>query len=178
VLGTGLLVIGYACVLFPLCDIFSIAGLPSAPCVLLVTFGAFFGAICIVAFYMFLVWSCTRPFASLVFLLISLSGMAMLPGTNPIMIFLWVVLTLFVYWTYFVYLPTVYTGPEHWWLQNVGSLDVEWDPRRFSRALQDSGNVVSSQAKGASQGLYQATAAAAASPEAKTPERRAQTRYI
>ncbi|KAJ1482962.1 hypothetical protein T484DRAFT_1802113 [Baffinella frigidus] len=76
------MVAGLACVLYPLCDILNVVGLPSAPCLLLVTFGSLFTALVACAFWMFVVWSCTRTWAALVFLAISISGEILLPSDS------------------------------------------------------------------------------------------------
>ena len=52
--------IGIGCMLYPLCDVLDIIGLPTAPCFVLVVFGSFFASFCVLTFILFLAWSCTR----------------------------------------------------------------------------------------------------------------------
>ena len=72
--GTLLMFVAIACMLYPLCDVITVLGLPATPCILIVTFGSFFAALCVATFWMFLIWMCTRTAAAVVFLVISLTG--------------------------------------------------------------------------------------------------------
>jgi hypothetical protein len=72
--ATLIMFIGIACILYPLCDVITVLGLPATPCILIVTFGSFFAALCVATFLMFVIWMCTRTIAAVVFLLISISG--------------------------------------------------------------------------------------------------------
>lgn len=106
--ATLLMFIGFACLLYPLCDVLTVIGLPSAPCLLIITFGAFFAALCTATFWMFLLWSCTRTYAALVFLFISLTGQILLPTGNPILLLVWVLVAFGGGYLYFYYLPDSY----------------------------------------------------------------------
>jgi ElaB/YqjD/DUF883 family membrane-anchored ribosome-binding protein len=120
VFGIIVLFFAISCLLFPLCQLIEILGLPSAPCILIITVGAAFAAICNATFYLFLVWSCTRTYASLIFLLISVSGSILLPAGNPILLILWVAIAFGSWYTYFFYLPSLYTDDKPAWLQDIG----------------------------------------------------------
>jgi hypothetical protein len=113
--ATLLMFIGFACLLYPLCDVLTVIGLPSAPCLLIITFGAFFAALCTATFWMFLLWSCTRTYAALVFLFISLTGQILLPTGNPILLLVWVLVAFGGGYLYFYYLPDSYKvwPPSH-----------------------------------------------------------------
>lgn len=100
--------IAFACLLYPLCDILTVIGLPSAPCLLIITFGSFFAAICVATFWMFIIWSCTRTYAALVFLFISMTGQILLPTGNPILLLVWVLVAFGGGYAYFYYAPEVY----------------------------------------------------------------------
>mgnify|MGYP006876809569 CR=1 FL=1 len=130
---------GLSCVLYPLCDILTVIDLPSAPCLLLVTFGAFFAAICLSAFTMFVVWSCTRPWAALVFLSVSLAGVVLLPTGNPVFLLIWIVgSTCLVFW-YFYYAKEHMAGEpggKPVWLQDVGEFRIALDVEEVAEALQ------------------------------------------
>jgi len=150
VFGIIVLFFAIACLLFPLCELIDILGLPSAPCVLIITVGAAFAAICNATFYLFLVWSCTRTYASLIFLLISVSGSILLPAGNPILLMLWVAIAFGSWYTYFFYLPTLYTDKDKpAWLQDIGkygllenSAAVDDNITKFSRALRTGAEVI------------------------------------
>ena len=70
-IGVVLIFVAIAAMLYPMCDIITVLGLPATPCILVVTFGSFFAAICVATFWTFLIWMCTRTYAALVFLSIS-----------------------------------------------------------------------------------------------------------
>lgn len=141
--ATLLMFIGFACLLYPLCDVLTVIGLPSAPCLLIITFGAFFAALCTATFWMFLLWSCTRTYAALVFLFISLTGQILLPTGNPILLLVWVLVAFGGGYLYFYYLPDSYKEkPEEkpMWVQDVGDFTVssnyeEWGSA-FSKAYE------------------------------------------
>lgn len=150
VFGIIVLFFAIACLLFPLCELIEILGLPSAPCVLIITVGAAFAAICNATFYLFLVWSCTRTYASLVFLLISISGSILLPAGNPILLMLWVAISFGSWYTYFFYLPTLYAdGDKPGWLQDIGKYGLlenhaalDDNITKFSSALRTGAEVI------------------------------------
>jgi hypothetical protein len=77
-ISVALIFVGIAAMLYPLCDIITVLGLPATPCILIVTFGAFFAAVCVATFWMFLIWMCTRPAAALVLLSISSKSTSLL----------------------------------------------------------------------------------------------------
>jgi hypothetical protein len=70
-IGVALIFVAIAAMLYPLCDIITVLGLPATPCILIVTLGSFFAAICVATFWMFLIWMCTRTTAAVFFLAIS-----------------------------------------------------------------------------------------------------------
>jgi len=57
---TLLFVVAIAAFMFPLCDVFTIIGLPSGPCLLMLTIGALLAAICTVSGWMALVSTCPQ----------------------------------------------------------------------------------------------------------------------
>jgi hypothetical protein len=150
VFGMIVLFFAIACLLYPFCELVEILGLPSAPCVLIITVGAGFAAICNSCFYLFLVWSCTRTFASLIFLLISVSGSILLPAGNPILLMLWVFIAFGSWYTYFFYLPVLYTDEtKPGWLQDIGkyglldnNAEVDKQITKFSSALRTGTDVI------------------------------------
>jgi hypothetical protein len=133
-----LMFIAFACLLYPLCDILTVIGLPSAPCLLIITFGAFFASICLATFWMFVIWSCTRTYAALVFLLMSLSGQILLPTGNPILLLVWVVLAFGGGYFYFYFYPDQFKEkPEDkpMWLQDVGDFTVSTNYEEWGSAF-------------------------------------------
>mmetsp|Transcript_19826 Transcript_19826/g.45629 ORF Transcript_19826/g.45629 Transcript_19826/m.45629 type:complete len:315 (+) Transcript_19826:10-954(+) len=133
-----LMFIAFACLLYPLCDILTIIGLPSAPCLLIITFGAFFASICLATFWMFVIWSCTRTYAALVFLVMSLTGQILLPTGNPILLLVWVVLAFGGGYMYFYFGPDYYKEkPEDkpMWLQDVGDFTVSTNYEEWGSAF-------------------------------------------
>jgi len=131
--------IGTSCLMYPLCDTLSIIGLPSAPCVLLITVGSFLATICNVTFLLFLIWSCTRAWAALVFLLVSFTGSILLPTGNPILLCIWVIIAVGGSYAYFVYLPSTYASPTDIppFVQNIGNFNVEPSLDKFQAAFKD-----------------------------------------
>jgi len=133
-----LMFIAFACIFYPICDILTVIGLPSAPCILIITFGAFFGAICLATFWMFLIWSCTRTYASLVFLLLSLTGQICLPTGNPYLLLVWVFIAFGGGYLYFYYLPDSYKEkPEEkpMWVQDCGDFTVSTNYEEWGSAF-------------------------------------------
>eukprot|EP00286_Rhodomonas_abbreviata_P008284 CAMPEP_0181319710 /NCGR_PEP_ID=MMETSP1101-20121128/17724_1 /TAXON_ID=46948 /ORGANISM="Rhodomonas abbreviata, Strain Caron Lab Isolate" /LENGTH=305 /DNA_ID=CAMNT_0023427343 /DNA_START=13 /DNA_END=930 /DNA_ORIENTATION=- len=143
-----LMYIGLACIFYPLCDILNVVGLPSAPCVLIVTFGSFFTVICIASFWMFVCWSCTRSWAALVFLAISLTGQLLLPTGNPLLLLLWLVISLGGGVGYFYWAPELYRDRERpSWLQTVGDFTISTDVQTILDSLRDKAEVDAEQLK-------------------------------
>lgn len=130
-----LMFIAFACLLYPLCDILTVIGLPSAPCLLIITFGAFFASICVATFWMFITWSCTRTWAALVFLAISLTGQILLPTGNPILLLVWVLIAFGGGYAYFYYLPDQNKENKPSWLQDVGDFTVSADYNEWGSAF-------------------------------------------
>jgi len=130
---------GTSCLMYPLCDVLSIIGLPSAPCVLLITVGSFLATICNVTFLLFLIWSCTRSWAALVFLLVSFTGSILLPTGNPILLCLWIIVALGGSYAYFIYLPSTYASEAEIppFVQNIGNFAVEPNFEKFQSAFKD-----------------------------------------
>mmetsp|Transcript_31073 Transcript_31073/g.73780 ORF Transcript_31073/g.73780 Transcript_31073/m.73780 type:complete len:313 (-) Transcript_31073:219-1157(-) len=136
---------GLSCIIYPLCDVLDIVGLPSAPCFVLVVFGAFFAAFCITTFWLFLIWSCTRFYAALAFLVISLAGIILLPSGNLILIFLWLVVAFGGGTWYFKWVPDSYaaTGDEQpFWVQDIGEMTVSLDSEDWADATTTTWNTV------------------------------------
>lgn len=167
-LAVTLMMISFSCLLFPLCDLLRLMGLPSAPCILLITFGALFGAITTSCLWMFLIWSCTRIWAASIYLLIGLTGSIMLPGGNPILVMAWISLAFGVYYCYFMYLPTLYPPEDQpFWLQSVGEYSVDPTIENFQKALDQAGTVLSLEAKEAVDGVRKASERAVSSVQPK-----------
>lgn len=138
--GVLLIFVALACMFYPLCDILNVLGLPSAPCLLVITAGAFFSAICIASFWMFVVWSCTRPWAAVVFLLISFSGNMLIPTGDPLLLLLWLVVVTGLGLGYFFWLPEMYRGQQSEmppWLQDVGNFEMSADWRVVLQTLRE-----------------------------------------
>ena len=106
-------------------------GLPATPCILLVTFGSLFAAICVATTWMFFIWLCTRPVAAVIFLVISVSGQLLIPSGNPILLLLWMLVTFGGGWAYFFWLPDVYRDKPQdkpAWVQDVGTFRLSYEP--------------------------------------------------
>jgi len=149
VIGGLFMFIGTSCLMFPLCDVLTIIGLPSAPCILLITVGSFFATVCNISFLLFLVWSCTRIWASLVFLLIAFTGSLLLPSGNPILLCLWVVIAVGGGYAYFFYLPSTYSDPKEVppYVQNIGDFTVEANPEKIQNAFKEGFEVAKMEAE-------------------------------
>ena len=133
--GMLLIFVAFATILYPLCDVITVLGLPATPCILIITFGSFFAAVCMATLWLFLIWMCTRPAAALVFLAISLSGQILIPSGNPILLLLWIVAAAGGSWLYFFWLPDAYEG-HGTWLQDVGSFKVSYQPAEIMAAFE------------------------------------------
>mmetsp|Transcript_55710 Transcript_55710/g.113894 ORF Transcript_55710/g.113894 Transcript_55710/m.113894 type:complete len:324 (+) Transcript_55710:3-974(+) len=132
-----LMYIGLSCMVYPLCDVLDVVGLPAAPCLVLVVLGSFCAAFTIACFWMFICWSCARPWAALAFLIISLTGSIFLPTGSLIMVILWVIVAFGGGWWYFKYLPDLYevnSDPRPFWLQDVGHITVSCSPTEWEDA--------------------------------------------
>mmetsp|Transcript_29434 Transcript_29434/g.77395 ORF Transcript_29434/g.77395 Transcript_29434/m.77395 type:complete len:283 (+) Transcript_29434:263-1111(+) len=150
VFGVVILFFAMACLLYPLCELMEAIGLPGAPCLLIVTAGAAFFAICNACFYLFLIWSCTRFVASLIFLLIAVSGSILLPAGNPILVMFWILISFGSWYMYFFYAPSLYDeGERPWWLQDIGkhslmenNAQIDAEVGKFSKALRTGGEAL------------------------------------
>lgn len=129
--GMMLMYTGLSCIIYPLCDILDIVGLPAWPCALLVIFGAFFAAFVVACLWLAVVWSCTRSYAAAAFFVIGFSGLIMLPTGNLILTLLWCLVAFGGGWWYFSYLPESYEAASEeppFWVQDVGEMTVTCDP--------------------------------------------------
>mmetsp|Transcript_9180 Transcript_9180/g.14563 ORF Transcript_9180/g.14563 Transcript_9180/m.14563 type:complete len:300 (+) Transcript_9180:50-949(+) len=135
---TLLFVVAIAAFMFPLCDVFTIIGLPSGPCLLMLTIGALLAAICTVSGWMALVWSCTRPYAAFVLASVSLFGQLLVPTGNLLLILVWIMAAGMGGMLYFYYLPGMYSDKQ-WarpgWMQDVGVMSVSFDPKEWSNSF-------------------------------------------
>lgn len=133
-----LFIVALGAILFPLCDIFTIVGLPSGPCLLMLTIGAVLAAVAALTGWMALVWSCTRPYAAFVLAAISVSGHLIIPTGNLLLILVWSTSTCMGGSLYFYYLPGIYDD-RSWsrpgWLQDIGDVSVSLDPKEWSNSL-------------------------------------------
>jgi hypothetical protein len=126
--GFGLVSMGLSALLYPVCDIMDIIGLPNMPCLLMVTFGAFAAAMVLCLLILAVSWSCTRPWAALVFVVMWGSGALMLTYSSPFLLVGWVLLALGGGYWYFKMLPEQYDHESRpWWFQDVGDLSLVWD---------------------------------------------------
>ena len=135
--GMMLINLGLSCILYPICDILDIIDLPPVPCFLVLTLGSFFGAFCITTFWLAVVWSCTRPWAALAFVIISVSGQMLVPTANVILVVLWMVIAFGGGYFYFKYLPEQYalSGDERPpWVQDVGDYTISLDASEWGEA--------------------------------------------
>jgi hypothetical protein len=133
-IACGILLLSMAALFYPICDIITVIGLPAAPCLLLLSFGSIFATICLVTFWLGVIWSCTRIWAALIFFLISFTGSILLPTGNPIFVLIWVLLSLGVGVAYFWIAPKYFdTRPS--WLQDIG--DFSMDPSKIGTAIGD-----------------------------------------
>eukprot|EP00284_Hemiselmis_tepida_P014552 CAMPEP_0174935410 /NCGR_PEP_ID=MMETSP1355-20121228/53687_1 /TAXON_ID=464990 /ORGANISM="Hemiselmis tepida, Strain CCMP443" /LENGTH=265 /DNA_ID=CAMNT_0016182099 /DNA_START=72 /DNA_END=866 /DNA_ORIENTATION=- len=135
--GMMIIYLGLSCVLYPICDILDIIDLPAVPCILLITVGSFFASFCIITFWLAVVWSCTRPWAALAFLIISLSGNLLLPTGSPILVVIWMIVAFGGGYFYFKYIPEQYAlnGDERpAWVQDVGDYTISLDPGEWGDA--------------------------------------------
>eukprot|EP00286_Rhodomonas_abbreviata_P011961 CAMPEP_0181327182 /NCGR_PEP_ID=MMETSP1101-20121128/21946_1 /TAXON_ID=46948 /ORGANISM="Rhodomonas abbreviata, Strain Caron Lab Isolate" /LENGTH=412 /DNA_ID=CAMNT_0023435787 /DNA_START=8 /DNA_END=1246 /DNA_ORIENTATION=- len=133
--------VGTACFLIPFCDVLDIIGIPTGvSCLLIITLESLVCALCFAAFLLALVWSCTRPWAALVLLAISLMGDILCPTGNILLIGVWFGFAALLYGAYFHWLPESYMervregeGSMPSWLQSIGSLQVSFDPDEWGK---------------------------------------------
>mmetsp|Transcript_18088 Transcript_18088/g.59409 ORF Transcript_18088/g.59409 Transcript_18088/m.59409 type:complete len:109 (-) Transcript_18088:47-373(-) len=94
---------------------------------------------------MFVVWSCTRTYAALVFLLISVSGSFLLPTGNPILLLLWMTVTFGGGAAYFWFVPDHYqknplkdsANGKPSWLQDIGDFSISTDGNEIVNAIHE-----------------------------------------
>lgn len=115
-----------------------LAGLPSGPCLLMLTIGSLIVAVCTITFWMAVVWSCTRPYAAFVLAAISISGQLLVPLGNLLLLVVWVMASAIWGALYFYYLPGIYDDKQ-WarpaWLQDLGVISVSIDPMEWSNSF-------------------------------------------
>mmetsp|Transcript_11466 Transcript_11466/g.31979 ORF Transcript_11466/g.31979 Transcript_11466/m.31979 type:complete len:123 (+) Transcript_11466:798-1166(+) len=106
------------------------------PCWLLVSLGAFAGAMVFSFFTLSVVWSCTRPWAALVFLVLWGSGAFVITYATPFLLTLWSVLAMLLFYWYFRVLPEQYDHDQRpSWFQDVGDLSLVWDDYDWRMAV-------------------------------------------
>mmetsp|Transcript_41691 Transcript_41691/g.65066 ORF Transcript_41691/g.65066 Transcript_41691/m.65066 type:complete len:241 (+) Transcript_41691:397-1119(+) len=116
--GASLLLLGFSCLLYPMCDVLTIVGFSIGPCLLVLCFGSLYLAVCLASFWMGVVWLCTRMIPGLLFLTISVIGAFLIPTANPIAIFIWFLVAIGGGYVYFYYAPQAYeTTKKPLWLQ-------------------------------------------------------------
>jgi hypothetical protein len=129
--GMLMMYTGLSCMIYPLCDLLDIVGLPAWPCFFLVVFGAFFAAFVITCLWLAVVWSCTRFYAATAFFVIGFSGLLLLPTGNLILTAIWLFIAFGGGYWYFSWLPESYeqaSEEQPFWVQDVGEMTVSCDP--------------------------------------------------
>eukprot|EP00281_Chroomonas_sp_CCMP1168_P032005 CAMPEP_0206247672 /NCGR_PEP_ID=MMETSP0047_2-20121206/19943_1 /ASSEMBLY_ACC=CAM_ASM_000192 /TAXON_ID=195065 /ORGANISM="Chroomonas mesostigmatica_cf, Strain CCMP1168" /LENGTH=368 /DNA_ID=CAMNT_0053673229 /DNA_START=31 /DNA_END=1134 /DNA_ORIENTATION=+ len=147
--ATIFIFIGCLSIMMPVCHLIKYLNLPSGmafwPCWMVVLFGAIFFTLCFCLFVVALLWSCTRPWAAIVLLVICLFGDFCFPTGNPLLIMLWLGMSAtFAYW-YFVWYPEwcVDKGvlvPQ--WCQSLGHLNLSWELKDWGDHLHEAGQDV------------------------------------
>lgn len=126
-----LLCVGFACILLPFCSVLDIIGVhQGAPCALIVLLEGVVLGICLSLFLLALCWSCTRPWAALVLLVISLMGDILCPTGNVLMIGIWAAFAALLFMAYFYWLPSSFIDKDEevpGWLQSIGPLQISLD---------------------------------------------------
>ena len=96
--------------LAPFCGMLYLFGLPaegigSWPCYLTIFLGVAFGTICISLFMVGIMWSCTRPWAALLLLVVAIMGNLLIATFNPLLIMLWMGSSSSLLYWYFEWYP-------------------------------------------------------------------------
>jgi len=144
--GTILFALGILLALIPLCDVIHLLGLPTGvTCIYIIIFEAVTGALILNFFILGAVWSCTRPWAAMVLMLLALGGMILCPTANVLLMILFLFLAFSVYMTYFLWYPE-YLHAQHqhvpYWLESIGSLQITLEHDKWLEA----GRIVSGKA--------------------------------
>jgi hypothetical protein len=82
-------------------------------------------------------WSGARPWAGLVFLVMSVSGCLLLPTGNLLLVLLWILVAFVGGSYYFKYLPDSYdisNEERPYWVQDVGHITVSCSPEEWEDA--------------------------------------------
>jgi len=102
---------------------------------LMVTFGAFAVAMVSCLLVLALAWSCTRPWAAMVFGVMWGTGAVMLCYASPFLLVMWVILALGGGYWYFKAIPEQYDHDSRpWWYQDVGDLSLVWDDSEWRQS--------------------------------------------
>jgi len=112
--GVALMFTGFLVALIPMCSILIDFGLPSVPtqsdCITSIVLLALLDVIGFAALLVSLCWCCTRPWASLILTSVALGANICLMLKSPIFIICWVVMSGFLAFFYFQYLPEAKEG--------------------------------------------------------------------
>ena len=112
--GIALMLAGFLVALIPMCSILVDFGLPSVPtrsdCITSIVLLALLDVIGFAALLVSLCWCCTRPWASLILTSVALGANICVMLKSPIFIVCWVVMSGFLAFYYFQYLPEAKEG--------------------------------------------------------------------
>jgi len=100
-------------------------------CIYIIVFEALGVALILHFFVLGAVWSCTRPWASLVLITLALCGLVLCPTGNVLLMLLFFFLAFSVYMSYFSWYPDYLTQQHHSipdWVQSLGSFEVPCPP--------------------------------------------------
>lgn len=145
-LATVLFFFGIFLSLIPLCDVLHLLGLPTGvTCIYIISMEALVFALILSFLLIGLCWSCTRPWAGVVLIVLALCGLVLCPTANVLLLILFLFLAFSVYMVYFVWYPD-YLKEQHQarpdWLQSIGSLQVTLEHTHWLEA----GTVITSTA--------------------------------
>lgn len=137
---------GVLLAMIPLCDVLHLLGMPTGvTCIYIIVFEALGVALILHFFVLGAVWSCTRPWASLVLITLALCGLVLCPTGNVLLMLLFFFLAFSVYMSYFSWYPDYLTQQHHSipdWVQSLGSFEVTLDDYKWAAA----GRVITSTA--------------------------------
>jgi len=145
-LGSVLFFLGMVVSLIPLCDVIHLLGLPTGvTCIYIIIFEALTFALVLTFFLLGAVWSCTRPWAAMVLIVLAVCGVVLCPTGNVLLLFLFIFLAFSVYMSYFRWYPEYIAEQRQsvpYWLESIGSLELTLDHDKWFEA----GRVISSTA--------------------------------
>lgn len=148
--------VGSICFLTPVCSVLVLIGLPKEgvgawPCWMIILLGALFYTFCVCFFTTGVLWSCTRPWAALVLLVVAILGNVLIASTNPLLIMLWIGTACSLLYWYFEWYPAwceEIGKPLPDWCQGIGPVELQLDITHWGNSFRGAQREMILDAKG------------------------------